>query len=63
MIKHGYTIHVISRRDHTDEKFDYTLNYEELDLRKHPELYTVGRGAGRADGGTLQERNSALLAF
>lgn len=27
------------------KKFDYTLNYEELDLRKHPELYTVGRGS------------------
>ncbi|WP_427179526.1 DUF4385 domain-containing protein [Paenibacillus sp. TC-CSREp1] len=26
------------------KKFDYNLNYEELDLRKHPELYTVGRG-------------------
>lgn len=26
------------------EKFDYSLNYDELDLRKHPELYTVGRG-------------------
>lgn len=26
------------------KKFDYRLNYEELDLRKHPELYTVGRG-------------------
>ncbi|MCK6078817.1 DUF4385 domain-containing protein [Paenibacillus silvae] len=26
------------------KKFDYSLNYEELDLRKHPELYTVGRG-------------------
>ncbi|NEU60989.1 DUF4385 domain-containing protein [Paenibacillus sp. ALJ109b] len=26
------------------KKFDYSLNYEELDLRKQPELYTVGRG-------------------
>ena len=26
------------------KKFDYSLNYEEFDLRKHPELYTVGRG-------------------
>lgn len=26
------------------KKFDYRLNYEELDLRKQPELYTVGRG-------------------
>ncbi|PZT54619.1 DUF4385 domain-containing protein [Paenibacillus silvae] len=26
------------------KKFDYSLNYEELDLRKHPQLYTVGRG-------------------
>ncbi|MDT9721830.1 DUF4385 domain-containing protein [Paenibacillus sp. ClWae2A] len=26
------------------KKFDYSLNYGELDLRKHPELYTVGRG-------------------
>ncbi|MFK0525188.1 DUF4385 domain-containing protein [Paenibacillus illinoisensis] len=26
------------------KKFDYSLNYEELDLRKHPELYAVGRG-------------------
>ncbi|WP_408893250.1 DUF4385 domain-containing protein [Paenibacillus taichungensis] len=26
------------------KKFDYSLNYEELDLRKQPELYTIGRG-------------------
>ncbi|WP_338541092.1 DUF4385 domain-containing protein [Paenibacillus tundrae] len=26
------------------KKFDYDLNYKELDLRKQPELYTVGRG-------------------
>ncbi len=26
------------------KKFDYCLNYKELDLRKQPELYTVGRG-------------------
>jgi len=25
-------------------KFDYTLNYAELDLREHPELYRVGVG-------------------
>lgn len=25
-------------------KFDYDLNYAELDLRAHPELYRVGRG-------------------
>jgi len=25
-------------------KFDYTLNYKELDLRKHPELYRTGLG-------------------
>ncbi len=25
-------------------KFDYSLNYAELDLRAHPELYRVGRG-------------------
>ncbi len=24
--------------------FDYSLNYSELDLRAHPELYRVGRG-------------------
>ncbi|MBB6019599.1 hypothetical protein HNR77_000660 [Paenibacillus sp. JGP012] len=24
--------------------FDHSLNYEKLDLREHPELYTVGRG-------------------
>ncbi|NMO95153.1 DUF4385 family protein [Paenibacillus lemnae] len=24
--------------------FDYSLNYKELNLREHPELYTVGRG-------------------
>jgi len=24
--------------------FDYSLNYAELDLRKHPELYRTGRG-------------------
>ena len=24
--------------------FDYSLNYKELDLRKHPELYRMGRG-------------------
>lgn len=24
--------------------FDYDLNYDELDLRQHPELYTIGRG-------------------
>lgn len=24
--------------------FDYSLNYAELDLREHPELYRVGRG-------------------
>jgi hypothetical protein len=24
--------------------FDYTLHYEELDLRKHPEWYRVGKG-------------------
>ena len=23
--------------------FDYTINYKELDLRKHPELYRIGR--------------------
>ncbi|MCY9590831.1 DUF4385 domain-containing protein [Paenibacillus chitinolyticus] len=26
------------------KKFDYSLDYEHLDLRKKPELYTVGRG-------------------
>ncbi|MVP01637.1 DUF4385 domain-containing protein [Paenibacillus lutrae] len=26
------------------KKFDYSLDYEHLDLRKHPEIYTVGRG-------------------
>ncbi|GGN99842.1 DUF4385 domain-containing protein [Saccharibacillus kuerlensis] len=26
------------------KKFDYDLDYEQLDLRKHPELYRVGRG-------------------
>ena len=25
-------------------KFDYSLNYKELDLRKHPELYRTGLG-------------------
>lgn len=25
-------------------KFDYSLNYEKLDLRKQPELYRVGKG-------------------
>lgn len=25
-------------------KFDYSLNYKNLDLRKHPELYRVGKG-------------------
>ncbi|MBB4079820.1 hypothetical protein GGR28_002447 [Lewinella aquimaris] len=25
-------------------KFDYSLNYKELDLRQHPELYAIGRG-------------------
>lgn len=25
-------------------KFDYTLNYDEIDFRAHPELYRVGRG-------------------
>ena len=25
-------------------KFNYDLDYEQLDLRKHPEWYTVGRG-------------------
>ncbi|MGB3776065.1 MAG: DUF4385 domain-containing protein [Leeuwenhoekiella sp.] len=24
--------------------FDYSLDYENLDLRKHPELYAIGRG-------------------
>lgn len=24
--------------------FDYDLNYKELNLRKHPELYAIGRG-------------------
>lgn len=24
--------------------FDYDLKYDELDLRQHPELYTIGRG-------------------
>lgn len=26
------------------EKFDYSLHYKKLDLRKHPELYRVGIG-------------------
>ncbi|WP_020617247.1 DUF4385 domain-containing protein [Paenibacillus daejeonensis] len=26
------------------KKFDYELDYDNLDLRKQPELYTVGRG-------------------
>ncbi|MDO3411398.1 DUF4385 domain-containing protein [Saccharibacillus sp. CPCC 101409] len=26
------------------KKFDYDLDYEQLDLRERPELYTVGRG-------------------
>ena len=26
------------------KKFDYSLDYEKLDLRKHPELYRVGKG-------------------
>lgn len=26
------------------ESFDYSLNYHQLNLRKHPELYKVGRG-------------------
>ncbi|MCM3782515.1 DUF4385 domain-containing protein [Neobacillus mesonae] len=26
------------------KNFDYDLDYSNLDLRKHPELYTVGRG-------------------
>ena len=25
-------------------EFDYDLDYKNLDLRKHPELYRVGRG-------------------
>ncbi len=25
-------------------KFDYSLNYKELDLRKNPELYAIGKG-------------------
>ena len=25
-------------------KFDYSLDYKNLDLRKHPELYRVGKG-------------------
>lgn len=25
-------------------KFDYSLNYDEIDFRAHPELYRVGRG-------------------
>lgn len=24
--------------------FDYTLNYKNIDLRKHPELYRTGKG-------------------
>lgn len=24
--------------------FDYSLNYKEIDIRKHPELYSIGRG-------------------
>nr|WP_211184449.1 DUF4385 domain-containing protein [Paenibacillus lemnae] len=28
----------------TVKAFDYSLNYKELNLREHPELYTVGRG-------------------
>ncbi|MEK5057192.1 DUF4385 domain-containing protein [Paenibacillus shunpengii] len=26
------------------KSFDYDLKYDELDLRQHPELYTIGRG-------------------
>jgi len=26
------------------KKFDYSLDYENLDLRKNPELYAIGRG-------------------
>lgn len=26
------------------KSFDYSLNYKELDLREHPELYAIGRG-------------------
>ncbi len=26
------------------KKFDYSLDYKNLDLRKHPELYRVGKG-------------------
>lgn len=25
-------------------KFDYTLDYKKLDLRKNPELYRIGKG-------------------
>lgn len=45
------------------KKFDYSLNYDELDLRKHPELYTVGRGEqGVLMGRAVQRRDSATLA-
>jgi len=26
------------------KEFDYSLNYEDLDLRRHPDLYRIGRG-------------------
>lgn len=45
------------------KKFDYSLNYDELDLRKHPE--PVHRRPGRAgcsDGRAVQRRDSATLA-
>ena len=33
-----------SQKSNPPKKFDYSLNYAELDLRAHPELYRVGVG-------------------
>ncbi|WP_031428555.1 DUF4385 domain-containing protein [Flavimarina sp. Hel_I_48] len=41
--------------------FDYSLNYEDLNLRKHPELYAIGRGEQGVL--TVEPYKSEILPF
>lgn len=43
------------------KKFDYSLDYKNLDLRKHPELYRVGKGEQGVL--TVESYKSEILKF
>ncbi len=40
----SYRRHNFFPHPHMSLTFDYTLDYKNLDLRKHPELYRTGKG-------------------